>query len=154
NVDALLAQATKARDDAKALIDSEAKKKAEVDKRKADRDRLAEQGRTALAAKRYNDAVKAYGDALKLSPNDAELTKGLADAEKALSAEKTAEADKAAKAKQLQQHIDAGKTALAARKYDDAIREFNAADKLAPNDRTVDMLLAQATKARDDAKAL
>jgi hypothetical protein len=78
---ALQQQATKARDDAKAAADAEAKRKAEFT-------RLMNQGQTAMAAKRYAEAVRAYGDALKQQPGDAAAMKGQRDAQQALDAAK------------------------------------------------------------------
>jgi len=109
------------------------------------------QAQAAQTGKRYQEAITHYTEALKLMPGDATATRGLADARKALAEGQTSsklEADQAAAVK-------AGRAALLARKYDDAIKDFTEALRLKPDDKAVQTLLkeAQTGKAGEAAQA-
>src|SRR5260370_31224391 len=73
---ALQTKVEKAKKDAAAAMTAEADKKREFG-------RLMLQARTAMAGKKFDDAIKSYTAALALYPNDADAAKGLADAKKA-----------------------------------------------------------------------
>jgi tetratricopeptide (TPR) repeat protein len=92
--------------------------------------RLLEQGRGALAEKRYAVAVIAFEAARALVPADEAVLKGLADARAG------AEADAAEKKKlaDYKARLAAGRTALDGQRYDEALREFMAALALLPGD--------------------
>src|SRR5439155_24727340 len=75
----LLKEIDKARADAKAIADAEARKR-------DDFNRLLTQAQAAANAKKYDEALRLYGDALKLMPNDATALKGQRDATAAKSA--------------------------------------------------------------------
>ncbi len=130
-------QAIKARDDAKAVADTEAK-------RKADFTRLMTQGQTAMAAKRYDEAVKAYADALKVQPGDAAATKGHRDAQAALDAAKPPPKSAAPPAEYTRQ-MDTAAALEKKQKYEEAVPAYKAALKAVPND-------AHATKGLDFAQ--
>jgi hypothetical protein len=121
-------------------------------KRQQDLTRLLSLGQAAQAGKRYQEAITHYTEALKLAPGDATATRGLADARKGLADAQTAgklEADHAAAVK-------AGRTALLAKKYDDAIKDFTEALRLKPDDKAAQTLLkeAQTAKAGEAAQVL
>jgi tetratricopeptide (TPR) repeat protein len=134
-------QAIKARDDAKAAADAEAK-------RKADYTRLMNQAQTAMGAKHYDDALKDYGEALKLQPGDAAATKGHRDAQAALDAAKVspkpAPPPPPPPAEYTKQ-MNAAAALEKQQKYADALTAYKAALKVVPND-------AAATKAADFAQ--
>lgn len=102
------------------------------------------EARTAIAAKKFDDADKALSQAKQLMPNDpalARLQKDIAAGRKGLAANKAqeqlhAEFDKA---------VNAGRIALNAKKYAEAVQHFTTALKIKP-DRAVDALLAEAKK--------
>ncbi len=134
---------------AKAALDTEAKRKAEEAKKREDFAKLLAAGHTALASKKYDDAIKAFTDALKLMPGDKDATRGLNDARQAQQ-----EADKKKKtAADYDNALRAGKAALAAKKYDEAVRAFTEALRLMPGDREATKGLNEARQAADAAKA-
>jgi stress-induced-phosphoprotein 1 len=118
-----------------------AKSAEEEKKRRADYDRLLTDGRSAMAAKKYADAVTAFTAAVDKVPSE-EARKLLADASAALAAEKAGKeaADKYAA------HMAAGNAAMIGMRYADALREFLAAQRLMPDDPA-------AKKAREQAEA-
>jgi tetratricopeptide (TPR) repeat protein len=140
----LLKAAEKGLADAKTAADAEKKKQ-------ADFDAALRSGSAALAAKKYDDAIRAYTEALKLKPGDKDATAGLNNAKQAQDADKK----KQKTAADYDNAIRAGKAALAAKKYDDAIKAFTEAGQLQPGDRDAAALLkdAQNAKAAGDAEA-
>jgi hypothetical protein len=80
-----VAQALKELDQARrmAVAEAEQKRRQEEAPRRAEYNRLMAQGKTAMAARRYDDAVKAYADALRFQPGDAAATAAMAEAKKA-----------------------------------------------------------------------
>jgi tetratricopeptide (TPR) repeat protein len=86
---ALLQQAVKARDDARAAAAAELKKQQEQERRRGDFTRWMAQGQTAMAGKRFAEAVKAYGEALKVQPGHVGATTALREAQQALVAFRT-----------------------------------------------------------------
>jgi tetratricopeptide (TPR) repeat protein len=120
---------------------------------------LVKRGREALAAKRYDEAVKACTEAKALLPDDRtaqdllrQVEKARADARLAadLAARKKLEEQRAERVRQL---LAAGRAALAAKRHNDAIQAFTEAGRLAPNDTTAAALLQQAVNQRHDAQA-
>jgi hypothetical protein len=225
-----LRQAEQARDRDRARLDAEQKKQAEEARRKADFQRLLHEGRAALAARQYDQAIQALRQANQLFPGNVDLLadlgkaeqardealaqarnkarppvvkkpdptpddapklalqQALARARKALVKRDAAEADQAlvqaarlapndpevrrlhkeldqlraalraeAEARKNQAQVnDLVKTAqthLAARRFDDALRVLNEANRLQPGDATVAQLIKQVEKARNDAVA-
>jgi tetratricopeptide (TPR) repeat protein len=132
----------------KALV--EAKIAAEVDgklnedkeKRKADYARFMDQGKKALAAKGWTDAVRAYESAIQVMPGDEAANKGLSEARTALAALQ----DDKAKSADYQARMDAGREALKNARYPDAVREYLAALRLAPDDAAASKGLQEAEK--------
>ena len=98
-------------------------------KRKAAFDQFVEQGQQAMTAKKYAEAIIFYESALALMTGD-EAVQGLANAKKELEKDKV-ETDKLSA---YQKFIAAGKAALDAGRYTDAIREYLSAQSLVPGD--------------------
>ena len=112
-------------------------------KRKADYIADVQAARTALTAKRYDDAIKSASDALKLLPGD--LTAGgiLRDAQAA----KVSADGEAKRRADYSAQIALGQQALTAKHSADAVRAFTEALRLMPGDPA-------ATKGLADARAL
>jgi tetratricopeptide (TPR) repeat protein len=98
--------------------------------RKADYDRFMDQGKEALADKRYAVAVRAFTSALQALPGDSAAAQAFADAQKALDAD---EVEKKRLA-EYRTHIEAAQAAMSAQRYGDAVREYLAAQRVLPND--------------------
>src|SRR5262249_453348 len=139
---ALLREAEKGRDDARAGQEADLKKREAFG-------RFLSQGQTAMAAKRYAEAITAYTEALELIPGDAAATKALRAATAAQDAAR-ADAEKQKRTADYQAAIKAGRDALAAKRYDDAIKAFADAGRLQPGDPTAAALLKDAQKAKAD----
>jgi tetratricopeptide (TPR) repeat protein len=105
----------------KAAEQERLKREAEA-KRKVDFQKLVQQGREALAAKRYGEAAKSLDQACKLVPNDGEVRRDLARAREAHNKER---------AKEL---AASGKKNLTARNYEKAVNELTLARDLNPED--------------------
>ena len=106
--------------------------KEEEQKRDAEIARLLEQGRAAMGKKEFAAAVRAFTMAKQLAPDNADASKAL---EGALAA---ADSDNGEKRKlaDYQSHLDAGRAALTAGRFEEAVREFQAALKSLPEDAT------------------
>ena len=106
--------------------------KEEQQKRDAEITRLLEQGKAAMEKKEFAAAVRAFTMAKQLAPDNAEASKAL---ENALAA---ADADAGEKKKlaDYQMHLDAGRAALTGGRFEEAVREFQAALKILPDDAT------------------
>jgi tetratricopeptide (TPR) repeat protein len=107
-----------------------ARDKEDREKREAEVQRLVKDGKEAASKKQYAAAVRAFEGARLLAPADAEITKALTDAQAALDAD-------AAEKKKLddyRKHMAAGKAALDAQQFADAVREYAAAQELFPGD--------------------
>jgi colicin import membrane protein len=152
----LLQQSAWARDEAKAAMDAEARKKQEEEKRRAEFNRLMADGRAALAAKRYDDAVKAFGEALKLQPGDRtanallqQAARAREDAKAAMDAEARKKQDEEKRRAEFNRLMASGRQALAARRYEEAVKAFGDALKLQPGDPTATRSLREAQQALD-----
>lgn len=83
-VAAMLQEVEKGRAAARAAQEMDARKKQQEEQaRRNEFTRLMGQGRSAMTAKRYDDAVKAFTDALRYQPGNPEATRALQDAEQA-----------------------------------------------------------------------
>jgi colicin import membrane protein len=107
---------------------------------------------SALKAGQLDQAGKALVDAKKLAPDDPAVIQGAKDLEsaRAMIAKETLQKQKMA---DYQKALAAGRDALAAKKYDEAIKDFTQAGTLMPGDKDAAALLKQAEKAKADAKA-
>jgi tetratricopeptide (TPR) repeat protein len=150
--------ATRGQRDATAMMDA-ARADAEKQKRQADYQAAMKSGRDALAAKRFDDAIKAFTDAGRLVPNDRDATTALRDAQKAR-ADAQARMDADLRKKQEDQKRQAdyarlmtqGQTAMAAKRYDEAVKAYNDALKLMPGDAAATRALGEATRAHEASK--
>lgn len=124
--------------------------------------KLIGDGRLALEAKRYDDAIKAFGEAQKLLPGDQTSTRFLKDAQQAkadaaaavaaAAKKQTEDAQKAAAAAALAKRDNdyrtamfAGQKAMQAKDYKEAVSAYQLAVKIRPSD-------AQATAQLDAAQ--
>jgi tetratricopeptide (TPR) repeat protein len=102
----------------------------EKGRRQAEYARLMDRGKEALAARQFFAAVQAFAGAAQLVPGDPAAARGLAEAQEAAAAdqgERKRQAD-------YQDHMDAGRAAMEAQRYPDALREYLAALRLVPDD--------------------
>ena len=99
------------------------------------------QFRTALTAGNLTGATTAYNAAATLAPNDPGVMQARSDLQNAQS---NAAAANAAANANFQAQVTAGKNAMQAQRYIDAVVAFTAAQQLNPNDPTVPTLLQQA----------
>jgi tetratricopeptide (TPR) repeat protein len=143
---ALRAQVDKAKADAAAM-------KADADK-KREFGRLMLQARSAMAAKKYDDAIKAYTAALVLYPSDTEATRGLADAKKASETRPAPMPMPPAKPPLYAKQMDAGLAQEKAGKYDLALNAYKAALRLVPGDADADRKVDFCQAMLDGAKAM
>jgi tetratricopeptide (TPR) repeat protein len=154
-------QAEELRDRDKALAEADKRKKDEEEKRTARIKALQTEGQKALDAGQFDAAIKAYREATQLAPGNADLLAALSKAEharddfNAKNRAKVEAADAAAKKKRddFAVLLQKGRDALAAKKYDEAVQAFTAANQLIPDDPTGKDLLRQAQKARTDSLA-
>lgn len=102
--------------------------------------RLMSQGKEAMDKKQFLAAVRLFTAAQQARPGDPDATAGLTDAEQALIAEDMQKKTLA----EYQAHMDSGKAALAAKRYQDAIQSFIAAQRVQPTDEAVANALKQA----------
>jgi tetratricopeptide (TPR) repeat protein len=119
-------------------------------KRRADYAKFMLQGKTALDAKDWAGAAAAYERAIQVMPGDDAANKGLDDARTALAALQN---DKA-KQGDYQTRMDAGRAAMKAQRYPDAVREFLAALRLVPDDADATKGLQEAEKKLGDIQDL
>jgi len=122
----------------------------DMEKRKAQYAKFMDQGKKAVADKSWSDAVTAFESAIQVLPGDADANKALSDARAALA---VVQSDKA-KLADYQTRIDAGKAAMTAQRYADAVREYLAALRLAPDDAAATKGLKNAEAKLDDNKDL
>lgn len=128
DVAALRKQAEAGKSDALA----DAKKLEDQKRMAAEYNRLMTLGQKAMTGKRYTEAAKAFADALKVQPNDAAAGRGMADAQKAIDdAKNPPKPDpKAEYSKQMQNGANAEKQ----QRWDDAMKAYQEALRLVPND--------------------
>src|SRR5205823_4527183 len=107
--------------------------------------------RTALAARDLEAADKQLVAAAKISSDDPDVLRLQGDLKKARDAARADDDARKKRDDKIAELVKSGKSALTAKKYDDAVKAFNEASQLNPHDKTVADLLAQAIKTRDDA---
>ncbi|MFO0965171.1 MAG: tetratricopeptide repeat protein [Gemmataceae bacterium] len=135
---------------AEARVLADARRKGEEATRLKDLDRLVRTGQDNLKSKQFEAAVVAFQEALRLKPGDAALKGLLASAEKSRDATLAdAKTRAAAKEKALayQKLLGDGKSALAIGRFTDAIKSFEAAQKLLPGDKSSADYLSEARTA-------
>ncbi|MBI4863901.1 MAG: hypothetical protein HY815_27130, partial [Candidatus Riflebacteria bacterium] len=111
-------------------------------------------GQRLLAQKRYDEAAKAYHEALRLFGTD-EAMNGVRQVEEARARDLAARAaderrrdEEAKRAQEVRRLVAAGRAAMDQGRHDDAVRAFEAASVLAPDDPEVKAGLAAALQAK------
>jgi tetratricopeptide (TPR) repeat protein len=148
------AAAKKAADDAARA--ATAKKVADDAAKAAQVKQLLSAGRTALNARQFDAAAKAFTEAGKLAPGDPELAKALQDLDQARRAAAVADAelkkrmeiDTKNRQAAYQAAMNAGRQALTAKQFDDAVRSVTEAGRLQPGDPAAAALLKDVDKTR------
>lgn len=128
----------------------EARHKQEAQEQAAQFRKLIDDGKAKLTAKEFDAALKSANEAIKLKPGDSEATALLTNIEKARSSGESAKLDAKKKADEFKKLVDDGKQQMANKKYDDAIKSFQKAHDLMPDDKSASDLLASAQKAKTD----
>jgi tetratricopeptide (TPR) repeat protein len=109
-------------------------------KKLADFKKHLDAGKTALLAEQYPEAVRAFIAALQIMPDDLEAQQGHKQALNKIAGL----ADKEKRQKALDDLINRGRQAVAAKRFKDAIAEFEAALRVEPEHRDAKRLLASA----------
>ena len=128
--------------------------KLELSKDESEKKKLAEYqayldaGRAALGAGRYADAIREFIAAQRVIPGDGVAGRGQQDAEKQLALLQNAEERK----KEFFRLMEKAKEALRSRKYDEAIDNATAAQRVIQEDTAPQQLIDDAKKARADAR--
>ena len=147
---------------AKADADKDQLARAAEEKRTAEVKRLLGEGRKAVDAQKFDEALKAYNDALKVSPGNAEVFAARSQAERARddyavkNRAKLEDEQRQAAAKK-EQHaalLQQARSAMTARKYDDATRLLASANQLFPDNPTAKALTIDVARARDQEAAV
>jgi tetratricopeptide (TPR) repeat protein len=138
-------------DASKLLADAKAALALEEGTKKTEADYQAhmEAARVAMINQRYADALREYLAALRIKPKDDAALKGQKQAEAQLGAMQ----NKDQRTTAFNNLMDRGRTALAARRFDEAIDQFKAALNLMPNDPDAQRELSRAQQARTSARA-
>lgn len=148
---------------------NEARKKAEEEaasnqqqdaaKKQAELQAALKAGQDAMAAKRYNDAIKAFEQVLKIDPNHTEakfrlnLARQLAkEPTRPVDTSPAGKDDAAKKQAEFMSHMRAGAAAFAAKKYEEAVQHYTAAVQLNPRDPLANRALNDSKKALEDSK--
>jgi tetratricopeptide (TPR) repeat protein len=129
----------KARDNAKLL---------EIQQNQAKFNQALLAAQSALAQKKYAEAQKAFQAALQLKPGDPSATQGLAQAKQAIDSQQQSANLK----KSYGDFMNKGAAAAQAKNFAEAMRLYQEAKKLFPNDPSVDLALAQTAQQWEAAK--
>jgi tetratricopeptide (TPR) repeat protein len=148
-------QAEELRDREKAQADADRRKQDEETKRNAQVQKLLADGQKSLDAKQFDQAISQFQEARKLAPGNVDVLTALSKAEHARDQLAAANRDKAEEDKKaaFNKVLHDADAAFAAKRYDDAIRQYTDALKFMPGDPTAVKGLKDATQARDTAKA-
>ncbi len=148
-----LRKAQQARAEAQAAAQAAALKQKQADAQRAEQvQRSLTAGRAALKAGQFDAATKSFAEAQKLAPQDPGVGAAFRELDQARQTA-TAATEKAARQANYQKALQAGQQALAAKRYDDAVKAFGDAGRLLPGDATAANLLNQARAAADAARA-
>jgi tetratricopeptide (TPR) repeat protein len=143
----------------RAQLQTEANRQKEETARVQNFRRLLKSGQANLASKQYEAAVASLTEAVKLDPTDTAAQAALKQAQSARDASLTNAKEQAAakaRADSYQKLVNAGQSALSSKRYADAIKAFNDAQKVLPGDKaSLDLLqdAQTAKKASEDAIA-
>ena len=142
-----LADAQKAKEDARLALAAAAKQRAEELQRAADLQKYLTQARTALAGKDLGAASKALDEAAKLWPTHADVLRARKDLQAAQAQKTQADAEAKNRLVSFQKYMDVGQKSLVNKQYDQAATAFAQAVKLVPDDAKANQGLQQAQKA-------
>ena len=142
----------KAQNDARAADAGARQKKAQDEQRAAKVQQLLAAGRAALNARQLDAAAKSFTEAAKLAPADPAVVKANQDLDQARKAA-GADAERQKRAADYQAAMNAGRQALATKRWDDAARAFAEAGRLQPGDPGAAAMLKEVDRARSAAKA-
>lgn len=133
-----------------------AKQRADDMKKAADLKTALTQGRTALAAKDFAGAEKLLNQAKALNPNDADVKQALRDLDLARQSAAAEVAAQKQRQVQFDTQLAAGKAALGAKKYAEALKALSSATGLMPDNKEAQDLYrrAQTEKSLADAAAV
>lgn len=122
-----------------------------VDKKKkqADYDAAIKAGREALAGQRYDAAIQSFTEATQLLPGDQRATALLRQARQAKADAEAARAMAEQRQANLLRLMAAGQAAMQALQFEEAIKAYTEATKLAPQDPAAVQALREATKAAE-----
>jgi tetratricopeptide (TPR) repeat protein len=126
----------------RARVDAENKAKEATARNAARLKELIDQGKKALSAREYAKAVERYSAAVNLAPGNVDAVAGLRQATR----ERDAEIARQGRQTTIAKHIAAGKASLAKKQTAEAIKSFNAALNLDPENAEARKLLADAQK--------
>ena len=115
---------------ARAALASAKKSTEEDGKRQGEIDRLLDDAKKASAEKQFAQAVRILESARAISPTNRPVLDALAAAQTALDADQTQKATLA----DFRKFMDTGKAALIAERFTDAVRDYQAAVLLMPDD--------------------
>lgn len=107
-------------------------------------DRMMRQGEQAFLNKRYDESIRSYREALRAMPNDATAMVKIQKVEELK--------QQSAKNAVYDKHMKAARAAVKAKRYSDAITEYNAALKERPGDADATQELQAVTKEQDNPK--
>lgn len=131
--------------------------RAEAEKKKGERvKQYLSDGKSALDARRYGDALEAFREAKKLAPDNLEAIAGLTQAEQAtarLSADASRKSEEADRVQRFQRLLKSGQANLAGKQYEAAVANLAEAVRLNPTDAGARLALQKAETARDAALA-
>ena len=106
--------------------------------------KLVQQGRTAIAAKNFGAAYTALESAYKLAPTDADVLRARQEYSQAYGKQKE---EQAQQQQALQQLVQQGRAAIAAKNWQVAANALNSASKLAPTNADVQQAVQEYNQA-------
>jgi tetratricopeptide (TPR) repeat protein len=132
---------------ATAVPDPGDKVRDEREKHRPEYVRLMIEAGIAANARRYEDAIRAYDAALKRFPDDAEAQRGLREARVGLAALSRQKGDADRRRAGFVRFMEQGKEAMTAKQYAGAVRAFQQAVQLQPDDEAAARALTEAQTA-------
>lgn len=141
---AFLLEAQNEKKTADAAIALATKQRAEEAKKAADLQKALTQGRAALAANDLTAATKLLNQAKALAPNDADVLRALRDLDQATQRQTAEIAAQKKRLTEFQGYLDAGKIALNAKRYPEALKALSSATTLMPQNKEAQDLFRRA----------
>jgi cytochrome c-type biogenesis protein CcmH/NrfG len=141
-------EAAKGMSESRSLLEARAKAQEENAKRQAEFTRLMDQGKEAMKAKQFPEAVRAFDTALRVVAGSVAAVRALRDAQAALDAEQVVTKKEA----DYDRHMTAARAAMVGQRYVEARDEFLAALQVKPDDPAAANGRRLADKGLDDLK--